>query len=139
MPMKIVASTLTDDNFLTADILLKLGGGRVKPANIFIFRFNNHILAYVNHCMHMQKPLNCQEDTVFDRERQHLRCSMHGFVFEPETGVCLSPVCEGRRLQKVKVIEENGFIDLASKQGEIIAVHKNGVKAPTGRIRSLAL
>ncbi len=127
--MKIAASALSDDNFLTADILLKLGAGRIKPANIVIFRFKGELHAYVNHCMHMQKPLNCQANTIFDRERSRLRCSMHGFVFEPETGTCLSPVCEGRQLQKIKVIETNGFIELATKQGQITAAHVNGVEA----------
>ena len=136
--MKIPASNLTDTNFLTADIVLKLGSGRIKPASIIIFRFNGEIHAYVNHCMHMQRPLNCQENAIFDDDRQHLRCSMHGFVFETETGTCLSPVCEGQRLQKIRIIEESGFIDLASKQGEIIAVQNNGIKTPTGSVRKVA-
>lgn len=136
--MRVPASSLTETNFLTADIVPKLGSGRIKPANIIIFRFNGQIHAYVNHCMHMQRPLNCQENAIFDRERKNLRCSMHGFVFEPETGTCLSPVCAGQRLQKIKIIEENGFIDLASKQGEIIAVQINGIIAPTGSIRKVA-
>lgn len=131
--MKIPASALNDENFLTADILLKLGAGRIKPANIVIFRYNSQLHAYENHCMHMHRPLNCQDNTIFDRERRYLRCSMHGFVFEPETGTCLSPVCEGRRLQKIRIVEEDGFIDLASRQGQIAAAYLNGVEAVLGQ------
>jgi len=74
----------------------------------------------------MQRPLNCQEDAIFDRERQRLRCSMHGFVFEPETGACLSPVCEGQKLQPIKLIEQDGMFSLHDKQAEIIAVYRRG-------------
>ena len=76
----------------------------------------------------MQRPLNCQEDAIFDRERQRLRCSMHGFVFEPETGVCLSPVCEGQKLQQIKLIEQDGMFSLHDKQAEITAVYRHGVE-----------
>lgn len=76
----------------------------------------------------MQRPLNCQEDAIFDRERQRLRCSMHGFVFEPETGLCLSPVCEGQKLQQIKLIEQDGMFGLHDKQAEITAVYRRGVE-----------
>ena len=76
--------------------------------------------------MHMQRPLNCQEDAIFDPNRQRLRCSMHGFVFEPETGICLSPVCEGQKMQAIKLIEQEGMLSLHDRQANIIAVYRHG-------------
>jgi nitrite reductase/ring-hydroxylating ferredoxin subunit len=124
--VKIPSTLLIENDFLTADIVLKRRSGKTDKVNILLFRFNGSFYAYVNHCMHMQRPLNCQEDTIFDRERQRLRCSMHGFVFEPETGVCLSPVCEGQSLQKIRLSEQEGFISLLDKKAEIIAVYRHG-------------
>lgn len=126
--MKIAVSALTENDFLTADALLTTRSGHKRNVNIVIFWFGDQVYAYVNRCMHMQKPLNCQLAAIFDRNRNRLRCSMHGFVFEPETGTCLSPVCEGQRLQKVKLIEADGLIGLSHKQGQITAVYRNGME-----------
>lgn len=126
--MKIAVSALTENDFLTADIQLKSRTGVTYKHNIVVFRFDGRIYAYKNLCMHMQRPLNCQEAAIFDRERRKLRCSMHGFVFEPETGTCLSPVCAGQRLQKVALIETDGLIGLNRKQGEITGVYRNGIE-----------
>ena len=93
-----------------------------------LFQFNGRVYAYLNHCMHMHRRLNVQENTIFDRERRHLRCSMHGFVFEPETGVCLSPVCAGQALPKIKLVEADGLIGLQENHGEITAIYRNGVE-----------
>ncbi|MBK8815113.1 MAG: Rieske 2Fe-2S domain-containing protein [Methylococcaceae bacterium] len=124
--MKIASALLAENDFLTADIELKRRSGLINKANILLFQFNGRVYAYLNHCMHMQRPLNCQQDAIFDRERQRLRCSMHGFVFEPETGVCLSPVCEGQQLQPIKLIEQDGFLSLHDKQAEIVAIYRCG-------------
>lgn len=124
--MKIPSNLLTENDFLTADIVIKLRTGQTRKANILLFQFNDSVYAFLNHCMHMQRQLNCQADAIFDGERQRLRCSMHGFVFEPETGVCLSPVCEGQQLQPIKLIEQQGFLSLHDKQTEIVAIYRCG-------------
>jgi nitrite reductase/ring-hydroxylating ferredoxin subunit len=76
-----------------------------------IFAFDGGAYAYVNHCMHMHRPLNCQEDAIFDETGKYLRCSMHGFIFDPKTGECQSPVCLGQRLQTLRLeyIDDNVF------------------------------
>jgi nitrite reductase/ring-hydroxylating ferredoxin subunit len=126
--VNILTSAVTDNDFVTADVLIKLRTGRAQKRNIILFRFKDSFYAYDNLCMHMRRPLNCQANAIFDRERQHLRCSMHGFVFEPETGICLSPVCAGQKLQTVKLIEADGMLSLPAKQGQITAIYRNGVE-----------
>lgn len=125
-PVNIASALVTERDFVTADTLLKQRAGRITRANILVFRFNGVAHAYLNLCMHMRRPLNCQEDAIFDRARNHLRCSMHGFVFEPETGACLSPVCAGQTLQKINLVERDGFISLQDKGAEIVAVYRQG-------------
>lgn len=126
--MNILTSTLTDNDFVTADVLIKLRSGLMQKRNIILFRYKDNFYAYYNLCMHMRRPLNCQANAIFDRDRQHLRCSMHGFVFEPETGICLSPVCAGQKLQAVKLIEVDGMLSLPGKEGQITAIYRNGVE-----------
>lgn len=121
--MQILAAEALDDHaFLTVDVLLNSTSSRSRQANVVVFRYQGQVYAYVNHCMHMHKPLNCQEDAIFDADRRWLRCSMHGFIFEPETGVCISPVCEGQALQAIKVAEQDGMIVFKEKQLQILTV-----------------
>lgn len=126
--VKFSSALLCENDFVTADIELKRRPGQIEKANILVFRFNGTLYAYLNRCMHMKRPLNCQEDEIFDHGRQRLRCSMHGFVFEPETGICLSPVCEGQKLQAIKLTEQDGYLDLQEKYAEIIAVYRRGTE-----------
>lgn len=88
---------------------------RKSKTTAVIFYFHGEVYAYLNHCMHMQRRLDCEADTIFDGSGRLLRCSMHGFVFEPTTGECLSPVCAGRKLQSLKLVEREEKIYFADK------------------------
>lgn len=115
---------LPDKHFLTVDVLLHCKSPSSRQVNVLVFRYLGKVYAYVNHCMHMHRPLNCMQDAIFDHEQRWLRCSMHGFIFEPETGVCVSPVCEGQALQAIKISEEAGMIVFKEKQLQVLAVHR---------------
>ena len=83
---------------------------RHKKTSAIVFYFKGNVYAYVNHCMHMHRRLDCESDTIFDASGLLLHCSMHGFAFDPSTGECLSPVCAGQKLQSIKVVDEEGGI-----------------------------
>ena len=61
----------------------------------------------------MPRPLDCEQDLVFDPSGRYLRCSMHGIVYAPETGTSISTMCEGQRLRAVAVYEEGGDVGIA--------------------------
>lgn len=86
-----------------------------QPETAIIFDFDGIAYAYINRCMHMQRPLNCEQDAIFDESGKFLRCSMHGFIFEPTTGECQSPVCLGQRLQALRLEEIDGVLYFADK------------------------
>jgi len=119
------AAALDDQGFLSVDVLLHSASTREKAANVLVFRYQGQVYAYVNHCMHMQRPLNCQQDAIFDAKRRWLRCSMHGFIFEPDTGVCVSPVCEGQALQAIRIIEQDNMLVFKEKHLQILAVKRH--------------
>ena len=101
---------LENSSYLTRAIHFKK-----QPVTAIIFLFDNVAYAYVNVCMHMQRPLNCEQDAIFDETGTYLRCSMHGFVFDPKTGECQSPVCFGQRLQALRLHELEGVFYFAEK------------------------
>jgi nitrite reductase/ring-hydroxylating ferredoxin subunit len=86
-----------------------------QPTTALIFMFDGKLYSYVNHCMHMQRRLNCEQTAIFDDTGRYLRCSMHGFIFDPTTGECQSPVCFGQRLQALRVEEIDGTVYFAEK------------------------
>jgi nitrite reductase/ring-hydroxylating ferredoxin subunit len=97
-------------SYLTRRIQLKK-----QPTSAILFVFDGTAYAYVNHCMHMHRPLNCEQDAIFDETGKFLRCSMHGFIFDPKTGECQSPVCFGQRLQSLRLEAIDGTLYFAEK------------------------
>lgn len=81
-----------------------------RSEECLVFRFGGQAYAYLNRCVHMPRPLDCEEDLIFDPSGRLLRCSMHGIVYQPETGTSVSTLCEGRRLRAVALEEEGGQI-----------------------------
>lgn len=99
------ASQLADGMHIKRKMLFE---GRDEEC--LVFRFKGAVFAYINRCVHMPRPLDCQQDLVFDHTGRYLRCSMHGIVFTPETGTSISTMCEGQQLRTVEISEENGRI-----------------------------
>ena len=106
---------LDESRFLIRHVFFKK-----QPVSVIIFAFDGIAYAYVNHCMHMHRPLNCEQDAIFDETGCYLRCSMHGFIFDPKTGECLSPVCFGQRLQTLRLEECDGTLYFAEKHLALI-------------------
>lgn len=81
-----------------------------RPEEAIVFRFDGQAYAYINRCVHMPRPLDCERDIIFDHTGRLLRCSMHGIVFKPHNGESVSTICEGERLTAVTISEEEGEI-----------------------------
>jgi nitrite reductase/ring-hydroxylating ferredoxin subunit len=105
----------TRDELNAASFLIRPIQFKKHATSAIIFAFEGVAYAYINHCMHMHRPLNCEEDNVFDETNKYLRCSMHGFIFDPKTGECQSPVCLGQRLQSLRLEEIEGVLYFAEK------------------------
>lgn len=108
-------SELDKTSFITKNVSYK-----TQHVSVIVFAFEGNAYAYINDCMHMHRQLNCEKDTIFDETGQYLRCSMHGFVFEPKTGECQSPVCLGERLQALQLQEIDGMLYFAEKRLALI-------------------
>ncbi len=101
---------LSEKRHIIIDLLYK---GELHSA--IVFRFNGKVFAYLNRCVHMPRTLNCERDAIFDEQRALLRCSMHGIVYEPETGTSLSTLCQGERLQALRLSEADDHIYINDK------------------------
>ncbi len=84
--------------------------------SVIIFRFKHRVYAYINQCVHMPKQLTCEKDVIFDDTGKLLRCSMHGIVYDPETGISQSTMCNGEQLRSIRIIEQGGVINFCDKR-----------------------
>lgn len=72
------------------------GGGR-----FFAVRKNGLYYAYRNNCPHAGAPLNWNINRFLTYDNEFLLCSLHGAMFEIETGYCVDGPCKGDRLAAV--------------------------------------
>lgn len=87
-------------------------GGGDWPLRGFVVRRGENVRAYVNHCPHAGFPLNWRPDGFLAPQAPLIRCTMHGALFEIETGVCVSGPCAGLRLRTLPVQVARGYVML---------------------------
>lgn len=72
------------------------------------------VRGYINACPHVGLPLNLSGDNFFDTDGKLLLCQMHGALFRPEDGFCVSGPCESERLQPLKLEVRDGAVWLCA-------------------------
>jgi len=82
------------------------------PLRGFVVRRGSLVRAYVNHCPHAGFPLNWAPDAFLAPGAPLILCSMHGALFEMESGRCVSGPCEGLGLRALPVRVERGYVML---------------------------
>ena len=105
------SAELTDHQHRIIPVLFKQ-----HPQSAIVLRYKGQVYAYLNQCVHMVRRLDCVHDAVFDAQQGHLRCSMHGMVFDPTSGESLSVLCSGERLESLRCEEINGQVYLTDKR-----------------------
>jgi len=87
-------------------------GGTMR--SIFVVRQGLAAYGYLNHCPHLSAELNVSADAFLDEDGRHIRCALHGALFDIEGGLCLAGPCEGKPLTRVDVRVERGVVVLNS-------------------------
>jgi len=90
-----------------------------------LVRFKGKVYGYINQCVHMCLPLDCEQSCIFDKSGHYLQCSMHGVCYDPVTGKSLHNVCGGKKLTALKVKEKEGWVYLVDKDAELEADSDN--------------
>lgn len=83
------------------------------PLRGFVVRRGDSVRAYVNFCPHAGFPLNWTPDGFLSPEVPLILCSMHGALFEIETGTCVAGPCDGKALRPLRVHVTRGYVLLA--------------------------
>lgn len=88
---------------------------RGRPFPAVLVRFKGAVYAYLNQCLYTCKPLDYQDENIFDETGRFLRSSPNGICYNPETGEGYSPICMGQTLTKFTVNEIEGAVYLQDK------------------------
>lgn len=79
-----------------------------RTVQAFAVRHQGRAVAYLNRCAHVPAEMDWQPGKFWDQERRHLICSVHGALYDPPSGQCVSGPCVGGRLHAVRLDERDG-------------------------------
>jgi nitrite reductase/ring-hydroxylating ferredoxin subunit len=75
---------------------------------------SDEVRGYINACPHVGLPLNLSGDHFFDADGQLLLCQMHGALFRPSDGFCVSGPCDGESLKRLEIAVRDGAVWLCA-------------------------
>lgn len=81
-----------------------------KETEFFLIYFQQHCYAYENSCPHTGVNLNWQKEQFFSFDGLYLQCSLHGALFEPQSGLCIWGPCKGSCLKNKNIVVEKGVV-----------------------------
>jgi nitrite reductase/ring-hydroxylating ferredoxin subunit len=82
--------------------------GRSAPA--FAVRFDNAAVAYLNRCAHIPSELDWQPGKFWDLDKRFIICAVHGALYYPPNGQCVSGPCPGAKLDSIALSEKDGQV-----------------------------
>lgn len=85
--------------------------GDVRAA--FVVRHRGRVQGFINRCPHRFAELDWLPGRFFDDAGLYLVCSMHGALFEADTGVCVAGPCAGDGLEPLASEEHEGRVRVA--------------------------
>lgn len=82
-----------------------------KQRNVVAARKGERVYIYINLCPHSGHLLDIVPDRFFGPDApEHLRCGVHGALFQIEDGYCTSGPCDGDSLQSVPAEVRDGMV-----------------------------
>lgn len=82
------------------------------PVDLIVTRHQGQPKAWFNVCPHLGRPLNVAPNRFLVDEHNQLVCCVHGAVFEPNRGKCVSGPCLNAHLKAVAIEETEGQVSV---------------------------
>ena len=81
-----------------------------EPARAFALRFDGHVVAYLNRCVHVPTEMDWQHGEFLDSAKEYILCATHGAAYQPQTGHCVGGPCGRGRLTALETFERDGQV-----------------------------
>jgi nitrite reductase/ring-hydroxylating ferredoxin subunit len=81
-----------------------------QTARGFVLRFDGHVVAYLNRCVHVPTEMDWQPGEFLDSGKEFILCSIHGAAYEPKDGRCMGGPCGRGKLTPLQVEERDGQV-----------------------------
>lgn len=74
----------------------------------FVVYSDANVFAYRNSCPHIGMNLEFSENKFLDSDNKYIQCSMHGALFEIDSGLCIHGPCLNQHLKPMLVtVDDN--------------------------------
>lgn len=73
------------------------------------------VAAYINSCPHTDAPMDWSPGEFLTSNGRYIQCSLHGALFEPDTGACVAGPCRGDQLRMVPTVIDSGIVYLDAR------------------------
>jgi nitrite reductase/ring-hydroxylating ferredoxin subunit len=81
-----------------------------RSVSAFVANFRGRYVAYVNECVHLPISLDLDDNDFFTCDGRFFVCKTHGSVYEPSAGQCIGGPGQGKALERLPVIVEDGVV-----------------------------
>ena len=88
---------------------------KLMTAEAFVLNWYGNYYVYLNSCPHTHVNLNWSPEQFFDVEFQYIQCSLHGAIFDPQSGLCLRGPCLGESLISFPTIVQDDMVSINLK------------------------
>lgn len=84
-----------------------------KATGAFLANVHGEFVAFVNRCVHLPITLDLDDNDFFTCDGSLFVCKTHGSVYEPRAGKCVGGPGQGKSLERLPLVVEDGAVYLA--------------------------
>ncbi len=77
-------------------------GKPVRDPQAFVVRWQDQTHVYLNRCAHVPVPLDYDDGEFLHPKLGMIACKVHGALYEPGSGECVSGPCRGAGLERLE-------------------------------------
>jgi nitrite reductase/ring-hydroxylating ferredoxin subunit len=78
----------------------------------FLANYRGEFAAFVNRCVHLPITLDLDDNDFFTCDGSLFVCKTHGSVYQPSDGKCIGGPGQGKSLEQLPLVVEDGAIYL---------------------------
>jgi nitrite reductase/ring-hydroxylating ferredoxin subunit len=87
---------------------------RGQTTEAFLANVAGEFVAFVNRCVHLPITLDLDDNDFFTCDAKLFVCKTHGSVYDPHAGKCVGGPGQGKSLERLPLVIENGAVYLAA-------------------------